>query len=400
MGNFRVENKVLVECFNVEDIVVIPDGVEAIGDSVFANTGVVKVVIPESVKIIYDKAFQNCKKLHEVEVLGHLDIIHYNSFYGCTELRSFSGSVAELSRGVFEGCTALGEVHITGLKYCREWVFKGCRRLSKITGLDKVVDIGEGAFIGCNNFAIDGALIAKFGAGIYDKQRIVSVKVPEGVTYIVDEAFMGCSNLEEVYIGEDIEEIGKRAFAGCTALTGVWLPYIVDIEEELFCGCTKLETVSMGVGTRYIKKRAFAGCTSLKSIVLPQNLQSIGSGAFANSGLTKIEIPVCIEVIEDSVFYGCESLKYVNLDNDMYVGRSNNVQIIKKDAFYGCKRLENIDIPDSVHIIESHAFCCSGLINVTIGKGIRMISSDAFYRTPIQDNQNSDFITIDGVLMC
>ena len=67
-----------------------------------------------------------------------------------------------------------------------------------------------------------------------------------------------------------------------------------------------------------IGKYAFYGCTALTNIEIPSTVTSIGYEAFyGSSGLTSIGIPSSVTRIEEWVFYECSSLKTVNYTGTM-----------------------------------------------------------------------------------
>ena len=48
-----------------------------------------------------------------------------------------------------------------------------------------------------------------------------TVRIPDGVTSIGEEAFVGCMSLVEVDLPESVVEIGRGAFRGCLRLERV-----------------------------------------------------------------------------------------------------------------------------------------------------------------------------------
>ena len=52
---------------------------------------------------------------------------------------------------------------------------------------------------------------------------LVSVEIPESVTYLGDEAFKDCTNLEKVTIYANIPWIGINTFEGCSRLKTVMM---------------------------------------------------------------------------------------------------------------------------------------------------------------------------------
>lgn len=93
-------------------------------------------------------------------------------------------------------------------------------------------------------------------------RQITSVVVPESATNLVDGAFKGCIGVTSVVFSaaSTIATIAEGAFEGCVSLQKVELP--ASIEE--------------------IGARAFYGCTGLSDrLVIPENVNEIGAYAFA-----------------------------------------------------------------------------------------------------------------------
>lgn len=75
--------------------------------------------------------------------------------------------------------------------------------------------------------------------------------VPNGVKKIHDYMFYKCENLKGVYFNEDLEEIGKNAFAWCKNLGPV-----LEIPKSVY----------------RIAESAFSVCNSIRTIYLPNNI--------------------------------------------------------------------------------------------------------------------------------
>ncbi len=103
------------------------------------------------------------------------------------------------------------------------------------------------------------------------------------------EAFKDARILQTITLkGDNLKEIGKDAFSGCTELKSVTLPStIVTVYDNAFSGCTKLTDVTV-LGTNVtLKNNVFSGCTAMNKINSGVNLTidlanfvNIGDGAF------------------------------------------------------------------------------------------------------------------------
>ena len=67
------------------------------------------------------------------------------------------------------------------------------------------------------------------------QNKIKSVTIRDGVTKICDNAFYGCSSLQNIIIPKSMTSIGKSAFENCTNLTSINIPNSVrDIGQNAF----------------------------------------------------------------------------------------------------------------------------------------------------------------------
>lgn len=115
---------------------------------------------------------------------------------------------------------------------------------------------------------------------------------------------------ENLVIPEGIEIIGPAAFVSknkfqYSDIKSVKLPNsLKKIGNDAFSHCTKLTDIQFGNGLECIGKNAFASCRGLEEIVLPDSLRVIESLAFADcSKLKNIVFNEGLQVIEQSAFY-------------------------------------------------------------------------------------------------
>lgn len=70
--------------------------------------------------------------------------------------------------------------------------------------------------------------------------------IPYTVKYIEERAFMGCKEIEEVYIPQSVEHIEMAAFENCQKLEYVYMLSPIDtIPFRCFNGCEKLEAIHL-----------------------------------------------------------------------------------------------------------------------------------------------------------
>ena len=253
----------------------------------------------------------------------------------------------------------------------------------------------------------DEGVLTISGTGGMDKyyqewdsdKNIKTVIISDGVTYIGQGAFRGCSNLTSVTIGKDVEMFDNFVFDYCDNLTTVTInsnyvmssnytlnaefgvqvkKYIIgngvtNIGNYAFENCSNLISVTIPNSVTSIGEYAFENCSSLPSVVIPNSVTSIGISAFEGcSSLTSITIPNSVTSIGNSAFYNCSSLTSATI--------GSSVTSIGESAFSGCSSLTSITIPSSVTSIGNSAFYnCSSLTSITIPNSVTSIGQGAFW---------------------
>ena len=147
-------------------------------------------------------------------------------------------------------------------------------------------------------------------------------------TVVDSAAFMICSSLTSIAIGNSVTSIGSEAFSFCSGLT----------------------SVTIGNGVTSIGSSAFSHCSGLTSVTIPNSVTSIGAGAFSYcSGLTSITIPDSVTSIGDSTFSSCSGLTSVTIPD--------SVTSIEAFAFWECSKLKTIKVlPTTPPTLGSNEF--------------------------------------------
>jgi len=193
---------------------------------------------------------------------------------------------------------------------------------------------------------------------------LTSITIPSSVTYIEDDAFVGCNSLTSIIV-----ENNNSSYA---SIDGV----LFDRNIRTLIKYPQVKNQKAYIipsSVTSISDYAFEGCWSLYSVTMPPSLKSIGYGAFSLSGLTSANIPSSVTSIGDYAFNKCESLTSVNIPSSL--------KSIGNGMFQFCDSLTSIVIPSSVTSIGSGAFgYCNSLTSVTIPSSVTLIGEYAFFR--------------------
>lgn len=94
-----------------------------------------------------------------------------------------------------------------------------------------------------------------------------SAVFPKSVEEIGEGAFMCCNNLKKVTIPGNVKKIGSLAFASCRNLSSVEIMSgVCEIDDMAFAYCPKLQTVSFPAGLEKVGALLFDRCRSLQCI--------------------------------------------------------------------------------------------------------------------------------------
>ncbi len=268
-----------------------------------------EVVVPSEiggkpVAKIAKGAFWDCSSMTSLEIPASVTTMEYYKNTGVVV-------VDEMRLNIFSGCDNLESIKVAeGNEYydsrgkCnaiiatkRNLLLAGCKN-TKIPASVAIID--DVAFRGCTG--------------------LTSVEIPEGVTEVRAGAFIECSSLTSIIIPKSLTKISyafKGIFEDCSSLESIKVAEgnavydsregcnaLIETESNtLLAGCknTKIPTSVTGIG-----KRAFFGCSGLTGIEIPTNVTFIDRYAFFDcSGLTGIKIPASVTSISASAFSGC-----------------------------------------------------------------------------------------------
>ncbi len=247
----------------------------------------------------------------------------------------------------------------------------------------------------------------------YGDHTLRTVNIPASITYIGEDAFSDCSNIErftvaadnprykvegnflldkinnklvsifkadeEIVIPDGITEIPEGFFSFTSSIEKITLPdSLVKICDKAFYHQYNLASINFPKNLHYIGDNAFEKCQKLSmNVILPETLTYLGKEAFKSTKITALTLPSNFESIPDGCFCSCNNLALVNF--------SKNLKYIGKEAFSGCSAFKDLKIPDTVESLGIDAFSHTKFTELVIPKAMTVVSDSAFQFSTIEE---------------
>ena len=239
-----------------------PDSVSSIGTYAFYNSGLVAVTLP-NITTVKSYTFSNCAKLVSLTISKNVKQIDEYAFYDCTDLKKIvwlPTTQPTLSMTYCNNRSAINYVRNSNFKpfysatvppwdysyygygegtdysYSPTVVYSNLGSMFEVNGIKYIpVDTINHTCVAIDCVYDGGPYEACIGKTVsyqgtdmnvsdindyifYNNTNINSADVEVDIP---NYAFTGCSNLKEVTLGADINEIGTSAFSGCTEITKI-----------------------------------------------------------------------------------------------------------------------------------------------------------------------------------
>ena len=235
---------------------------------------------------------------------------------------------------------------------------------------------------------LGGAPVGVIGMGAFKGNRaITSVKLPDSVTVVDEQAFADCAVLKRIEGGKLLAALPESAYAGCDLLDRSLLfaegnenfpadangvIYNKDRTELICVPASFSGAFNVPETVKYVRAGAFRNCVGLTEIVFINSSTEIGAFAFAGcTGLTKAELPSKLTEIREGTFAGCKALNDVTIPGGLTA--------IGEGAFENCASLPQFIVPINCAQIGRAAFAgCAALVKVTFLSTLTALSDELF----------------------
>ena len=293
---------------------------------------------------ISEKAFFNDKQLTSLSLPSSVERVDSLAFEGASNLKTITFSdggkgLKKIDSLAFKDCSSLESIDLSNAEITEipARAFENCTSLKSIKLPSTVTKIADNAFAGCSNLeeieGLEQCKISELSATAFDGcVRLKDINLSNAtIAAIPDQIFSGMRGLISATVPKTVTSIGTEAFYACKNLemiNGLSDCDITKIGEKAFYNCWSLKEADLsGSSLTVLPASAFKGDTALLSVKMPESLNEIGSEAF----------------------YGCSAMKKLDLNN-------TRLTTIGNSALSDMTSLMYINLPDTVNSVGAKAF--------------------------------------------
>lgn len=198
---------------DIPEELIFPESIKSMGDALFYNKKMRKIVFPSGLKRIPLEMFEHCENLESVTWPEKLEEIGNMAFYANGKLESaiLPATCLRIGEEAFNLCESIREIQVgdlTGQAVAREGNVIGKRAFGS-TGHCKSLKLGSGfRDIGMDAFFSMGGSCYWSDGEDWDGELVI----PEGIRNIGEDAFNGATNVKRLIIPSTLETCGIHAF--------------------------------------------------------------------------------------------------------------------------------------------------------------------------------------------
>lgn len=293
---------------------------------------------------ISEKAFFNDKQLTSLSLPSSVERVDSSAFEGASNLKTITFSdggkgLKKIDSLAFKDCSSLESIDLSNAEITEipARAFENCTSLKSVKLPPTVTKIANNAFSGCSELeeieGLEQCKISELSATAFDScVRLKDINLSNAtIAAIPDQIFSGMRGLISATVPKTVTSIGTEAFYACKNLemiNGLSDCDITKIGEKAFYNCWSLKEADLSRSSfTVLPASAFKGDTALLSVKMPESLNEIGNEAF----------------------YGCSAMKKLDLNN-------TRLTTIGNSALSDMTSLMYINLPDTVNNVGAKAF--------------------------------------------
>ena len=377
-GSYTIPNDVGIIrdwCFITSRIseLTMPNSVYYIGTYCFASSSISNIIFSTNLQKLKDNAFNGCLQLETIVLPEGLIELGATCFNGCSKLKSIQlpSTLTTIGGGTFNGCSPDLNIDLTNNQkfsfHNGQLINKQEHQFIMYTGAETELTIDDSIqIIGQNCFE--------------SKTFLTSVIFTDNsqLKQIGGFAFQGCTSLVSINFPPNLTTIGFYSFNECHSLASIEINSpLTSIETYAFHGCVNLTSLKITT-TRDLEigANAFEKCSSLSTITINGGLTKLNYSSFAETGpIEELTLPNSLQVIEHHAFYKSKIKKVSFLESSMLTE-------LPEFSFSDCEYLVEFNFPDSLETLGQNCLSNTRLKTIEIPTKTKYLGEFCFSDNP------------------
>lgn len=215
----------------------------------------------------------------------------------------------------------------------------------------------------------------------FEEAYIEHVDLSNSQLTVIPRSAFEDAHCSEIQLPNTITTIYDHAFCS-VPIKSLNTPNVTYIDDDAFKGCYELENINLSKVT-FIGEWAFASCTSLNDVALPQCLKTVGSCAFRYCSLTSLSLYNSLETFEHN--YQCMAgngtitMYIVSWDNKNALSGNTEIDLPIHYQYDNAAVTGNYILPNDITSLgEGALYHCYGLTAITLHSSLTQIGTKAF----------------------
>lgn len=399
----KLGKNIFSNCSSLKSIT-FPKMIKEIPEYAFSGcNSLTKVKIPKNVGLIKKAAFTRCKKLKSIQLNKKLYALGDRVFAqsGLSKI-TLNSQLQFIGNGAFQG-TKVKNLTLKGkVTYIGNRVFADCNKLTNIFIPASVKGINPGAFNNCVSLR---AIKVASGNANYTSEN--GVLYNKGKTRLLQYPLHKTS--KTFRIPSSVETIRKNAFSENGYLQNVTVS-AQKIESYAFYRMSALRSVTLLNGVKTIENSAFSENYKISKLVLPDSVEKIGSYAFEAAKMGSVHIPSRLKYLGTGAFRDCNNLKeFTGAGSPSYTVKEGvlyNKKMTTLIQYPAKKKASTFTVPNTIVTVQSRAISNQAyLTKLFFGKKLTYLNSSAInnakkLKSIVFETKRLDYFSKYGISDC
>lgn len=130
----------------------------------------------------------------------------------------------------------------------------------------------------CYNVELPNSI--KLNEYCFFDSRLQEITLPSDLTAIETSTFSRCMKLKFVKGYAAVKTIGDQAFSHCKQLRKLHFENLTSVDDAAFFGCTGLQEITLGNNLEHLGSHIFYGCDDLQDVTLKGSFDKLEADTF------------------------------------------------------------------------------------------------------------------------